>query len=40
MREEVRDLERLEHMLEAMDVLIQFKERHSLEEAQADPPWV
>ena len=24
-------------MLEAMDVLIQFKERHSLEEAQADP---
>ncbi len=37
MREEVRDIERLEHMLEAMKVLIDYKERHTLEEAQADP---
>ena len=37
MREEVRDVERLEHMLQAMNVLIDYKSRHSLEEAQADP---
>lgn len=37
MREEVRDIERLEHMLEAMNVLIEYKERHTLEDAQADP---
>ena len=37
MREEERDVERLEHMLQAMNVLIDYKSRHSLEEAQADP---
>ncbi len=37
MREEVRDKERLEHMLEAMNVLINYQEHHTLEEAQADP---
>ena len=37
MRDEVRDVERLEHMLQAMNVLIDYKSRHSLEEAQADP---
>ena len=37
MREEIRDRERLEHMLEAMNVLVNYKEAHSLEEAQADP---
>ncbi|MBR2184937.1 MAG: DUF86 domain-containing protein [Prevotella sp.] len=37
MREEVRDIERLQHMLQAMDVLINFKEHHTLEEAQSDP---
>ncbi|MBO4611634.1 MAG: DUF86 domain-containing protein [Bacteroidaceae bacterium] len=37
MREEIRNLERLEHMLEAINVLINYKESHSLEDAQADP---
>jgi len=37
MREEVRDIERLEHMLEAMNVLVNYKEAHCLEEAQSDP---
>ena len=37
MREEIRDIERLEHMLEAMNVLVSYKETHTLEEAQADP---
>lgn len=37
MREEIRDIERLRHMLEAMDVLIDYKEHHTLEEAQSDP---
>ena len=37
MREEVRDVERLEHMLSAIKVLIQYKDKHTLEEAQADP---
>jgi uncharacterized protein with HEPN domain len=37
MREEIRDIERLQHMLEAMDVLIDYKEHHTLEEAQSDP---
>ena len=37
MREEVRDIERLEHMLQAMKVLINYKEHHTLEEAQVDP---
>ncbi len=37
MREEVRNIERLEHILQSMNVLINYKEHHSLEEAQADP---
>ena len=37
MREEIRDIERLQHMLEAMDVLINYKEHHTLEEAQSNP---
>jgi len=37
MREEIRDIERLQHMLEAMDVLIDYREHHTLEEAQSDP---
>ena len=37
MREEVRDIERLEHMLQAMDVLVNYQEHHTLEEAQSDP---
>lgn len=37
MREEVRDIERLKHILEAANVLVNYKEHHTLEEAQADP---
>ncbi len=37
MREEVRDIERLRHILEAANVLIGYKDHHTLEEAQADP---
>ena len=37
MREEVRDIERLQHILEAASVLIDYQERHTLEEAQSDP---
>lgn len=37
MRDKVRDIERLEHMKEAIDVLINYKSKHSLEEAKADP---
>jgi len=37
MREEVRDVERLNHMLEAINVLINYKEHHTLEEAKSDP---
>ena len=37
MREEVRDIERLEHILAAMNVLIGYKEQHTLEDALADP---
>ncbi len=37
MREEIRDLERLQHMLQAMNVLTDYKSRHTLEDAQADP---
>jgi len=37
MREEVRDVERLSHMLEAINVLINYKEHHTLEEAKPDP---
>ena len=37
MRDKVRDIERLEHMLRAINVLIDYKDGHTLEEAQADP---
>ena len=37
MREEVKDIERLSHMLEAINVLINYKEHHTLEEAKSDP---
>lgn len=37
MREEVRNLERLEHMIEAINVLANYKEHRTLEEAKADP---
>lgn len=37
MREEVRDIERLQHILEATNVLIDYVEHHTLEEAQSDP---
>ena len=37
MREKVRDIERLRHMLEAIEVLMNYKEHHTLEEATSDP---
>ncbi len=37
MREEVRDIERLQHILEAADVLVDYVKHHTLEEAQSDP---
>ncbi len=37
MREEAKDIERLQHILDATNVLIDFSGRHTLEEAQADP---
>ena len=37
MREEVRDIERLQHILEATNVLIDYVEHHTLEEAQSNP---
>ena len=37
MREEVRDIERLSHMLEAINVLINYKEHHTLVDAKSDP---
>lgn len=37
MREEVRDVERLSHMLEAISVLINYKDHHTLEDAKSDP---
>lgn len=37
MREKVRDIERLEHMMEAINVLMNYKSKHTLDEAQADP---
>ncbi|MBR1516703.1 MAG: DUF86 domain-containing protein [Bacteroidales bacterium] len=37
MREEVRDIERLRHILEAANVLSEYVEHHTLEEAQSDP---
>ena len=30
MREEIKDIERLNHMLEAINVLINYKEHHTL----------
>ena len=36
-REEVRDVERLNHMLEAINVLINYKNHHTLEDAKSDP---
>ena len=37
MREKVRDVERLHHMLEAINVLIDYKNHHVLEDAKSDP---
>lgn len=37
MRERIRDKERLEHILAAINVLLESRERHTLAEAQADP---
>lgn len=37
MREEVRDIERLQHMLDAANVLDEYVKHHTLEEAQSDP---
>ncbi len=35
MREEVRDVERLNHMIEAINVLVNYKEHHTLEDAKS-----
>ncbi len=37
MREPIRDKERLEHILKAINVLQEGRERHTLEEASQDP---
>ena len=37
MREEVRDIERLQHILEATNVLVEYVKHHTLEESQSDP---
>ena len=37
MREEVRDIERLQHILDAANVLANYTQHHTLDEAQADP---
>ena len=37
MREKVRDVERLQHILEAINVLSEYAKHHSLVEAQSDP---
>ena len=37
MREEVRDIERLQHILDAANVLANYTLHHTLEEAQTDP---
>lgn len=37
MREKIRDIERLEHILEAINVLIKFKDSHSLGDAETNP---
>ncbi|MBP3745540.1 MAG: DUF86 domain-containing protein [Prevotella sp.] len=37
MREKVRDIERLKHILQAINVLVSYQESHTPEEAFADP---
>ena len=37
MREPLRDSERLEHILSAIDILLANKDRHTLDEVVADP---
>ena len=37
MREKIRDVERLNHILEAINVLMNYKEHHTLEDAKSDP---
>ena len=37
MREEVRDIERLRHIVAAAKVLDDYAKRHPLEDAQSDP---
>ena len=37
MRERIRDKERLEHILAAIDVILESKCRHSLDEVNSDP---
>ena len=37
MREEIRDTERLQHILDAINILIGYQAQHSMEEALADP---
>ena len=37
MREKIRDIERLKHIIEAINVLVDFKERHVFEEILSDP---
>ncbi|MBQ8968452.1 MAG: DUF86 domain-containing protein [Bacteroidaceae bacterium] len=37
MREEIRNLERLEHINEAINVLIEYQTAHTLEEAKSNP---
>ena len=37
MREPLRDRERLEHILSAIDILLANKDRHTLDEVVADP---
>ena len=37
MREEVRDIERLSHILQAINVLVNYKDTHTLNDAKSDP---
>jgi uncharacterized protein with HEPN domain len=37
MREKVRDIERLKHILQSIDVLVSYKDSHTLEQAKGDP---
>ena len=37
MREKVRDKERIEHIAEAIDAIVKYKDKYTLKEAQADP---